>query len=266
MFSDRSSHCRSGDRCHSRGSRSHGLGGLGSGGRIDDMEFGGRPSPFGRHSRSVRNGEHIGWGREGAVRPEDTPMLRRRRGSMSELMEGMGGMNLGGGLRSPLMSRNPLGSPRGPPLFCGGRSPLEDGLFGGGGHRRGSLFGPGMGMGMGMGTGTGGMGLTGMGLGGLGSRERLLSPRAGLLGGGGLGPGPRPGSSRASSIFDPQALDRPRMPYGPLAPRLSNYRSPYVEDYFSEIDAAELAEMEEMERRGLPFWYEDYPYGDDLGM
>jgi hypothetical protein len=52
------------------------------------------------------------------------------------------------------------------------------------------------------------------------------------------------------------------MPYGPL-PRLSNYRSPYVEDYFSEIDSNELLlreEMERMERMGLGgFWFDD-PY------
>jgi hypothetical protein len=221
------------------------------------MEFGGR------HSRSRRHGEHIGCGRDGAVRLEDTPVLRRRQGSMSELLEGIGGMNLAGGSRSPFMSRNPLGSPRGPPLFGGGRSLLDDGLFSGGrGRGRGSLFGPGMGMGMGGGLG-GSLGM-GMGMGGLVSRERLFSPRAGILEGGLHRLGSRPGSSRTSSIFDPRALDRPRMPYGPLAPRLSNYRPPYVEDYFSEIDPAELAEMEEMERRGLPFWYEDY--FDDLGM
>jgi hypothetical protein len=267
MFSDRSSHCHSGDRRHSRGSRSHGLGGLGcgSGGQFDDMEFGGRPSPFGRYSRSGRHGEHIGWGRDGAVRLEDTPVLRRRQGSMSELLEGIGGMNLGGGSRSPFMSRNPLRSPRGPPLFGGGRPPLDDGLFSGG-RDRGSHLGPGMGMGMGEGLGGSlGMGMgMGMGMGGLVSRERLFSPRAGLLGSGLHGLGSRPGSSRASTIFDLRALDRPRMPYGPLAPRLSNYRPPYVEDYFSEMDPTELAEMEEMERRGLPFWYEDY--FDDLGM
>jgi hypothetical protein len=212
------------------------------------MDFGGRPSPFNRHSRSGRGGERIGWGRHGGVRLDDTPMLRRRRGSMNELVDGIGGFNLHGSSRSPVMSRSPLGSPRGSPLFGGGRSPLDDDLFGGGGSRRGSLFDPGMGMG------------------GLGSRDRLLSPRANLLGGGLLGPGSPAGSSRPSSIFDPRALDRPRMPYGPLASRLSNYRSPYVEDYFSEVDAAELVEMEELERRGLGFWYDDYLYGGGFGI
>lgn len=214
------------------------------------MDFGSRPSPFGRHSRSGRDGDRIGWGRHGGVRLDDTPMLRRRRGSMSELMDGMGGLNLGGGSRDPLLSRSPLGSSRGSFLFRGERSPLDDGLFGGG--SRGSLRDPGIGMGMGMG--------------GLGARDRLLSPRAGLLGGGLLGPGSPAGSSRASSIFDPRALDRPRMPYGPVPGRFSNYRPPYVEDYFSEVDAAELMELEELERRGLPFWYGDYLYGDELGI
>jgi hypothetical protein len=49
------------------------------------------------------------------------------------------------------------------------------------------------------------------------------------------------------------------MPYGPV-PRPSNYRSPYVEDYFSEIDTEELLLREEMERMGLGgFWFDD-PY------
>jgi hypothetical protein len=183
----------------------------------------------------------MGFGREGGTRFDDTPMLRRRRGSMSELMDGIGGLNLGGGGRSPLGSR-------GASLFAG-RSPLDDDPFGGLGGRRGGLHGRGMGMGMD----------------GLGSRDSLLGGRAGLLGGGGfLGGGSR-ASSRAGSIFDLQALDRPRMPYGPL-PRLSNYRSPYVEDYFSEIDSNELLlreemeRMERMERMGLGgFWFDD-PY------
>ncbi len=255
MFSDRPSRYHSGNRCYSRGGGSHGLGGLGcgSGGRFDDMDFGSRPSSFGRHSRSGRDGEHIGWGRSGGVRLDATPMLRRRRGSMSELMDGIGGLNLGGGSRGPLLSRSPLRSSRGSSLFRGERSPLDDILFDDG-RRRGSLHGPGMGMGLGLGMG--------MGMGGLGSRDRLLSPRAGLLGGGLLGPGSPASSSRASSTFDPRALDRPRMSYGPLPGRLSNYCPPYVEDYFSEVDAAELAELEELERRGLPFWYDDYLYGE----
>lgn len=178
------------------------------------------------------------WGREGGSRLDDTSMLRRRRGSMSELTDGIVGLNFGGSGQSPLGSR---GSSR-----FGGRSPLDDDLLGG--RRRGGLLGRGMGMGMGL----------GMGLGGFGSRESLLGGRAGLLGGGLLGAGSRAGSSRASSILDLQALDRPRMLYGPLGPRLANYHSPYVEDYLSEIDPEELLRLEEMDRLGLNFW--DDPY------
>jgi hypothetical protein len=207
------------------------------------MMFGGRPSLSGRHGGGRR--PQVGWGREGGVRLDDTPMLRHRRGSMSELMDGIGGLGLGGsggsGGRSPLIGRSSLGS-RGSSLF-GGRSPLDDDLLGVLGGRRGSLLGGGMGM--------------GMGIGGLGSRDGLLSPRAGLLGGGLLGGGSRAGSSRASSIYDLYALDRLRMPYGPLGPRLSNYRQPYFEDHYSEIDPEDLLLMEEMDRRGHGFWYDD---------
>jgi hypothetical protein len=245
MFSDRSSHYHPGNGFNSRGGGRHGLGGLGcSGGRFDDMMFGGRSSLSGRHGGS--RSSNVGWGREGGVRLDDTPMLRCQRGSMSELMDGIGGLGLGGGGgggggsgRSPLMGRSSLGS-RGSSLF-GGRSPLDDDLLGILDGRRGSLLGGDMGMGMG----------------GLGSREGLLSPRVGLLGGGLLGGGSRAGSSRASSIYDLHALDRPRMSYGPLASRLSNYRQPYFEDYYSEIDPEDLLLMEEMDRRGHGFWYDD---------
>ena len=254
MFSDRSSHYHPINGFHSRsglGGRSHGLGGLGgSGGRFDGMMLGGRPSLGGRHG-SGRSGR-IGFGREGGVRLDDTPLLRRRQGSMSELMDGMRELNLGGDRlrgdrlggdrRSPLLGRCPLGSRES--LLFGGRSPFEDDLLGGLGGRRGPLLGRGMGMS------------------GLGSRERLRSPRAELLGGGLLGRGSQLGSSRASSIFDLHALDRPRMPYGPLDASLHNYRQPYVEDYLSEIDPEELLMLQEMDRRGVLFW--DEPHDDRL--
>lgn len=244
MFSDRSSHYHPINGFHSRsglGGRSHGLGGLGgSGGRFDGMMLGGRPSLGGRHG-SGRSGR-IGFGREGGVRLDDTPLLRRRQRSMSELMEGMRELNLGGDRRSPLLDRSPLGSRES--LLFGGRSPFEDDLLGGLGGRRGPLLGRGMGMS------------------GLGSRERLRSPRAELLGGGLLGRGSQLGSSRASSIFDLHARDRPRMPYGPLDASLHNYRQPYVEDYLSEIDPEELLMLQEMDRRGVLFW--DEPHDDRL--
>jgi len=190
------------------------------------MLLGGRSSLMGRH----RSGRGLGWGRECGTRLDDTPMLRRRRGSMSEIMDGMGGLNLGG------IGRNPLGSHRS--SLLGGRSPLDDDMFGGLGGRRGGLLGRGMG--------------------GLCSRDELLGSRAGLMGGGLLGGGARAASSRASSIFDLQALDRPRVPYGPLGPRISNYRSPYVEDYFSEIDQEELLYMQQLERMGgVGFFLDD---------
>jgi hypothetical protein len=254
MFSDRSSHYQPLNGFHSRGGlggRSHGLGGLGgSGGRFDGMIFGGRSSLGGRHG-SGRSGR-IGFGREGGVRLDDTPMLRRRQGSMNELMDGLGELNLGGGRlrgdrlggdrRSPLLGRSPLGSRDS--LLFGGRSPLGDDLLGGLGGRHGPLLGRGMGMS------------------GLGSRESLRSSRAELLGGGLLGRGSQPGSSRASSIFDLHALDRPRMPYGPFDASLDNYRHPYVEEYFSEIDPEELLMLQEMDRRGVLFW--DEPHDDRL--
>jgi hypothetical protein len=102
----------------------------------------------------------------------------------------------------------------------------------------------------------------GMGMSGLGSRESLRSPRAELLGGGLLGRGSQLGSSRASSIFDLHALDRPRMAYGSLDDPLHYYRHPYVEDYFSEIDPEELLILQEMDRRGVLFW--DEPHDDRL--
>jgi len=203
---------------------------------------------MGRH----RGGRGMGWGRESGTRLDDTPMLRRRRGSMSEVMDGIGGLNVGG------LGRSPLGSRRS--SLLGGRSPLDEDVFGDLGGRRGGLLSRGMGTGMGVGMGMG----MGMGMGGLGSRESLLGSRAGLMGGGFLGGGSRAASSRASSIFDLQALDRQRMPYGPLGPRLSNYRSPYVEDYFSEIDPEELHYLQQIERFGGNGFFLDDFYDDAI--
>jgi hypothetical protein len=194
------------------------------------MFFGGRSLLLGRN----RGDRRMGFGREGGARVDDTPMLRRRGGSMSELMDGIGGLYLGGGGRSSLGSR-------GSSLF-GGRLPMDDDLIGGLGGRREGLSGRGIGMG------------------GLGSRDSLLNGRAGQLGGSGRLGGSSQGSTIAGTVFDLQALDRSRMPCGPLGPRLSNYRSPYIEDYFSEIDPDELLLREEMERMGYGGFWLDNPY------
>jgi hypothetical protein len=231
MFADRSSQYHPGNGFHSGRGRVHGLGG-----RFDEMLSGGWPSLSGRH-RSGR--ESMGWGRDPGLRLQDTPLVRRRRGSMNESTDGIGDLNLGGGGRRPFMPRSSLGS-RGSSLFSG-RSPLDDDLFSIFGGRRGSLLGRGMGMGLGLG-------------GGLNSRDGLLGLRSPLLGGGLLGAGSRVGSSRGSGIFDLQAIDRSRVPYRSLVPYDSNYRQPYVEDYFSEVDPEELLRLQEMDRRGLLFW------------
>jgi hypothetical protein len=49
---------------------------------------------------------------------------------------------------------------------------------------------------------------------------------------------------------------------------MSNYRPPYVEDYFSDIDPQdEMALEAEMYSRGggNPFLYNNYAYGNELG-
>jgi hypothetical protein len=56
----------------------------------------------------------------------------------------------------------------------------------------------------------------------------------------------------------------PYGPLGPLGPRSQNYRSPYVEDYFSDIDPEELLYMQQLERLGgNGFWLDD-PYDEGI--
>jgi hypothetical protein len=236
MFANRSTHYYPENNLHSRGGRPHALSGTRcSGARFDDMF--GDGSPQLARNRGVRR---MRCGQERCARLDGTPMLQRGRELMGELTDGIRGLNLNGGLGT-------LGS-RSSSMF-GARPLLDDDFLGGLNRRRGGIL---LGRGMGM----------EIGLGGLNSRDSLLGGKAGLLGGGLLGGGLR-ASSRPGSILELQALHRPRMPYGSVGPRLSNYRSPCIEDYLSEIDPEELLVLEEMDRRGLGFWCED-PYEENF--
>jgi hypothetical protein len=129
----------------------------------------------------------------------------------------------------------------------------------------------------------------GLGARGLGSQERLLGGRAAMMGGlgggiggvmggggmaGGMVDGMPPGrglgqrspynSPAVSSIFDPHRMDRPRMPYGPPArAAMGNYRSPYVEDYESEMEA-QMMEREFIGHRDEGGYY-GYGDGNQMG-
>ena len=147
------------------------------------------------------------------------------------------------------MPRGSLGLGRGPSIYDG-RGPFSDGGL--------------------QGLGQLPFGRRGHGLDLPGPRENLLlqGPRRSLLGGG-LSPPRSPlGSLGSPGDFDVMALDRPRMPYGPLGPRMSNYRPPFVQDYYSDIDAEE-AMAREAEMYGMgggnPLSYNNYAYGNELG-
>jgi hypothetical protein len=265
MFSGRSCHSHG---CHSRGSRSHGRDygrrGCGLRGAFDEYEGLGKHCSFELHCGSGgRDREQIDWGREDRCRMPETPVLHRRPGSLGGLGDGMGGLGLGGlggfgglgglggfgapGLGRRMMPRGSLGLGRGPSLYDGRGSFSDGGLLG---------------------LGQSPFGRRGHGLDLPGPRENLLlqGPRLSLLGGG-LSPPRSPlGSLASGNDFDLMALDRPRMPYGPLGPRMSNYRPPYVEDYYSDIDPEEQRALEEMYGMGggNPFLYNNYAYGNEL--
>lgn len=75
----------SGRHGHSRSNDGHSRGG-----RIRDLVgYGGR-------GLGGRNGEGMGWGREGLAMIEESPLLRRRQDPMRDISQGLGGMRLGG--------------------------------------------------------------------------------------------------------------------------------------------------------------------------
>ncbi|KAH7355093.1 hypothetical protein BKA65DRAFT_475555 [Rhexocercosporidium sp. MPI-PUGE-AT-0058] len=282
---------RSGSRCNSRGSRSHGCGEC-----QEESRRGGRDG-YGRRGLGGRGGEKIGWGRQGAVRLDDPPLRRSReemddrvgspsamgrmgglgaqggidpfarRGGIDSLgrlgglggaggmggMGGIGGRDLFGG-QVPMMGRNPLNSPR-TPMFNGRQSSTEDPMLR---LRQRGLLRPDFGM---ESPGQDHF---------MGARQGLMDP---------LGLGMRSPSLRPGGSFDIYAMDRPRMPYGPfqgspmqLQNRHMNYRPPYVEDYEgSEVEAelAQQAAMQQMMMNGAgganPFFFDDGQYGDEYG-
>lgn len=166
-----------------------------------------------------RNGEPFGWGREGRVRLDDTPMLHRRRGSMGGLADGLdrlslgGGGGRGGGLLGGLRMRDRLSQGSGTSFF--GR---DDGFLD---MRRSPHNQSRLGL------------------------ERGGNPRDRLLEGGGpymlsgLGSGSRSslGSLGSGSQYSLRHFDR--------RPRQYHYQPPYVEDDLE----AELIEEEMMRRR-----------------
>ncbi|KAH8678850.1 hypothetical protein BGZ60DRAFT_525595 [Tricladium varicosporioides] len=260
-------------------------------------------SDTGRSSRSSsRYGNWTGYSREGRVNFDDPTMLYRRRGTSGGVMEGimMGGVFGGqGGGRSPMMGnmgslRSPMppridprqpymsadehGNPYGPLLGSfvnSGAGPRGGFSQNGPSHGRGPPQGPGPYM-------SGALPAPPL-------PPYLMSPR-GLR-------SPR-SSSSSSSIFDPYAFDRSRMPYGPrhshshhpqhhphspqIMHRPSNYRSPYVEDYESDLEA-EMMERAMMQMnlgrgadyygmvggmdgmQGGPYIEDFYSYGEEMG-
>ncbi|KAF4629918.1 hypothetical protein G7Y89_g8222 [Cudoniella acicularis] len=226
-----------------------------------------------RSSRdSTRHGGRVGYGREGRVRLDDPTMLYRRRGTSGGIMDGIinnsGGPGYGGYPRSPMMGG--FGPPRGPPVMSpridprmpyygsdpyGGRSPL--------------------------------MLNSAMGPSGRAPQNGFMGGRGALMSGALPAPpmphtGPRSPlrPPNSSDIFNPYQMDRPRMPYGPAAMSpmrtSSNYRSPYVEDYESEI-VSDLMDQAMMQMGAAEFYgmgegmgarsyYEDcYMYGSEMG-
>ncbi|KAH7411140.1 hypothetical protein BKA64DRAFT_704242 [Cadophora sp. MPI-SDFR-AT-0126] len=286
--------CRTGSRCHARGSRSHGC--------SECLEKSGRGWRDGYVRRGLggRGGEKIGWGRHGAVRLDDPPLRRSRdeiedgmvssrvMGRMGGLggqggidsfsrrgcidpfgglggmggsrgLRGLGGIDEMGGrdlLSSPMIGRAPLGSLRAP--MFNNQQPFADNPMLG--PREQNLFRPEPGMGNPL-------------------QDRFMGVRQGLMDP--LDLGMRSPSLRSGGSFDMRAMDRPRMPYGPfqgsplqLQSRHPNYRPPYVEDYEgSEMEAelaahhAALQQMQMMNGAagGNPFYYDEGQYGDTFG-
>lgn len=279
-----------GGRCSSRN-------GIGGEGNTRGSELLGENS-YNRGNR-YRNGEDRAmlYPRPGATRDIVDSLLSQSYQGGNSYGRGYSGMNgMGGGLGDGLRD------------FSGLRGGDLGGLRGGMGGMCGTGMGESLG-GLRGGMGMGGLGGMGMGhedhlpspLGRRGNFPRSpLSPHdslpfdphrmhpnsihaisgrqammSGALQGGALLPGSGSRSrihSPASSIFDPYRMDRPRMPYGPDAlagRRPSNYRSPYVEDYESEIEAdmAEQAMMQHMYGMGEGYFPMDggYGYGGGIG-
>ena len=191
-----------------------------------------------------RDGERYGWGREGRVRLNDSPVHHRRPSSMGGLLGGLEGLNLGGGgLSGGRLSRGQLsgGGLGGGGRLLGGMGGLggvppiryySDGL----GNRRNPFLEHGL---------EGGLmdprdnpylrqelGMRGMGMGlqdRLGGGRPILADGVGL----GLGGGSRSPSLRGS-MYSLDHLDRRSRPY--------HYQPPYVEDYDGGYEE-ELLEM-----------------------
>ncbi|PBP18460.1 hypothetical protein BUE80_DR010722 [Diplocarpon rosae] len=288
-----SGHRHSSSRCKSRSSRSRGFGlsldGYhGGSGRADRDPFGGR------RGMGSKGGERIGWGRNGAVRLDDPPILSPGQGvGRDGVREGqssdMASPRLGGG--------SGVGSGR--TDMSGGPDRMDpcDGLRG---MDPTAQVRMGMGMGMGMGSSEPPASLM-MG------RTPLDNPRAvtrqpsahdSILE---LGPharheslgmehfgsplmaarpsltgdhGPRfPGSTGSWGNFDTRAARHPRLSYGPqqhipMQHRFANYRYPYVEDYEvgeMEVGLAHQAAMQQMMRSGGNPFFDEGQYGDLYG-
>jgi hypothetical protein len=178
---------------------------------------------YGAQNYFGRGGERFGWGREGRVRLDSSPVYHRRRGTMGGLVGGLGGLNLGGG-------------------ESGGSGGLLGGMGGMGdfdrlGNRRSPFLGRELDAGF-MYHCDNPYLCHGMGFGGLRSCDRLGGGRPVLPGGIGLDLGGSRSPSLRGSNYSLDHLDRRPRPY--------HYQPPYVEDWES-IHEEELLRPEMME-------------------
>ncbi len=268
MFAERSSHCLAHPNCRSQTeSSTSGRAHTSTYAPSSTCQFCSSRRPFisPRHGLRGRNGERIGYGREGAVILDTPSLLRRGRGrapvTVESLSDSVSGIDLvDAPTRRPMLPRGRPWPPHGirenrPPGFMAPQSILSDGElemdheFGygygypiqGHGHQHRSPF------------------MTP-------TMSPRFPPRHPFLGSGVASPRSRRGASVGSG--GGALIPRPRVPEG--SGRMVNYRSPYVEDYESQMDAQDQLEyeaaMREMERRGDrglwydPDFYEEYPF------
>lgn len=226
-------HADHGHRCHGM---EHGrLRGCNRGSLFCEVGCGGleRGHLHSSQSHYGRDGERFGWGREGRVRFDDSPIHHRRRGSIGGMMGGLRGLNLGGdrlGDGGGLLGGGAaLGG-------LGGRGPIRRGPLDGLGSRGSPFLGRGLDAAfldprespyLSRELGLGRLNA----LGGLGSRDRLEGGRPFSPGGMGLG-FDLEGRSRSPSLrgsnYSLDHLDRCPRPY--------HYQPPYVEDWESVLE------------------------------
>ncbi|CAL3962980.1 unnamed protein product [Diplocarpon coronariae] len=285
-----SDHWYSSPRYNSRTSKSRGLR-LNCGGYHEELGRGHREPFGGRRGLGSRGGDKIGWGRNGAVRLDGPPTLRRGRdegrdGGREEQSDGIDSSRLrsGSGVDSDRtgtwVGPDRL-SPHGGPGNLDPTAGLRMGMGMGGSD---PLASPMMGrtpfdspravnrqisandamLGLRHRALHHGLGMEQSGYPVMTTRQRLMDDRHGLR---------SPGSMGNMGSFDMRVMDHLRMPFSPpqhspMQNRFANYRFPYVEDYQGsemEVSSAQQAAMQQMMSTGGNSFLNEGQYGEIYG-